>query len=170
MASGEITARGHARDHVLWGLVATIFLTGTMRLAQSTGYTRMDIPLMLGTMVTPDRDRAKVWGFIIHVLNGWILGSLYTAAFHSWRRSGLLLGAMIGFFHGLFVLVSVLPLLPGVHPRMASDFTGPQPTTRLEPPGFLATNYGGRTPLVTLVAHVIYGAMLGHFYRVDHDR
>jgi len=83
MARGQITAQGHARDHVLWGLVATIFLTGTMRLAQSTGYTRMDIPLMLGTMVTPDRDRAKVWGFIIHVLNGWILGSLYTAAFHS---------------------------------------------------------------------------------------
>ena len=169
MPQTEITAREHARDQALWGLVATVFLTGTMRIAQSTGFTRMDIPLLLGTMFTPDRDRAKVWGFVIHVLNGWALASLYTAAFHSWRRSGLLLGAMIGFFHGLFVLVSVLPLLPGVHPRMASDFTGPQPTTRLEPPGFLATNYGGRTPVVTLIAHMIYGAILGYFYRVDRD-
>ena len=152
---------------MLWGLVATIFLTGTMRLAQSTGFTRMDIPLMLGTMVTPDRDRAKVWGFLIHVLNGWVLGSLYTAAFHSWRRSGLLLGALIGFFHGLFVLVSVLPLLPGVHPRMVSDFRGPEPTRLLEPPGFLAMNYGYGTPISTLVGQVIYGLTLGGFVQLE---
>ncbi len=169
MSTHAVTAREHARDHVLWGLVATSLLTAMMRGAQATGFTRMDIPLMLGTMVTPDRDRAKVAGFFIHVMNGWILAGLYTAAFHSWRRSGALLGAGIGFLHGLFVLVSVLPLLPGIHPRMASDFTGPQPTTRLEPPGFLALNYGRRTPVVTIVAHVIYGAILGHFYQLERE-
>jgi hypothetical protein len=73
---------------------------------------------------------------------------------------------MVGFVHGLFVLVSVLPLLPGVHPRMASDFTGPQPTSGLEPPGFMALNYGRRTPVVTLLAHMVYGAIIGHFYEV----
>jgi len=64
------------------------------------------------------------------------------------------------------VLATALPLLPGVHPRMASDFTGPQPTTGLEPPGFLATNYGRRTPVVTVLAHMVYGAIIGHFYEV----
>lgn len=161
------SAQGHVRDHVLWSFVATVVLTAIMRLGQSTGVTRMDIPLMLGTMITPDRDRAKVVGFVAHMLNGWILGGVYIAAFHSWRRSGIWLGAFTGLIHGLFVLITVIPLLPGAHRRMASDFTGPQPTTRLEPPGFLALNYGRRTPILTLAAHVVYGAILGSFYRVE---
>lgn len=157
------------RDHLLWSFVATVVLTGVMRGGQATGMTRMDIPLMLGTMTTPDRDRAKIWGSLLHMMNGWLFAWVYMAAFHSWRRSGALLGALIGLVHGVFVLLSVIPVLPGVHPRMASDFTGPQPTTELEPPGFLALNYGRNTPIVALVAHVIYGAILGRFYRVGRE-
>ena len=60
----------------------------------------------------------------------------------------------------------VLPSLPGVHPRMASDSTGPRPTRMLEPPGFLALNYGYRTPMAVLIAHIAYGMVLGTFYQV----
>jgi hypothetical protein len=166
MPEQDVSNKERARNHMLGSVVATAVLTGLLRTAQATGYTRMDLPLMLGTMMTPDRDRAKVEGFFAHMLNGWLFGWLYIGTFHAWRRSGPAVGAMIGLVHGLFVLISVLPLLPGAHPRMASDFTGPQPTTRLEPPGFMALNYGRRTPAVTLVAHVIYGAILGFFYKV----
>jgi len=170
MADDGITKGQHARDHVIGSLAATVVLTGLLRTAQATGYTRMDLPLMLGTMMTPDRDRAKVAGFAAHMLNGWIVGWVYVATFHAWRRTGVLAGGLIGLVHGLFVLVSVLPLLPGVHPRMASEFTGPQPTTRLEPPGFMALNYGRRTPVVTLIAHTLYGAIIGFFYNVEPRR
>jgi hypothetical protein len=163
----EPSARVHLRDELTWSFVATLFLTAMMRLAQAAGVTRMDIPLMLGTMITPDRDRAKMMGFIAHMLNGWMLGSIYTFAFHSLRRSSPLLGAAIGLVHGLFVLIVAIPLMPGIHPRMASDFTGPEPTARLEPPGFMAMNYGRRTPVITLLAHMVYGAILGHFYEVE---
>lgn len=162
----EPTNISRTRDHVVWSFVATLFLTGMLRVAQASGFTRIDIPLMLGTMFTPDRDRAKVVGSLVHGANGWALGSIYVFAFHSLRRSSWLIGALIGFVHGLFVLVTVLPLLPGIHPRMASDFTGPQPTSGLEPPGFMALNYGSGTPLVTLVSHMVYGAIIGHFYEV----
>jgi hypothetical protein len=37
----------------------------------------------------------------------------------------------------------------------------------LQPPGFLALNYGRRTPLVTVAAHLLYGAILGAFYRLE---
>jgi hypothetical protein len=144
---------------------ATAVLTSMIRIAQAVGYTRMDLPLMLGTVMTPDRDRAKVYGFLVHIANGWLFSAVYVAAFQSLRRSGVMLGALIGLLHGVFVLVTVIPLLPGAHGRMASDFTGPQPTTRLEPPGFMAVNYGRRTPIVTLFAHVVYGALLGCFYK-----
>jgi hypothetical protein len=63
------------------------------------------------------------------------------------------------------VVVALLPLLPGLHPRMASEHRGPEPTRALEPPGFLGLNYGHRTPLIALLAHVMYGAILGAFYR-----
>jgi hypothetical protein len=62
--------------------------------------------------------------------------------------------------------MAVMPILPGLHPRMASEHRGPEPTARLEPPGFMALNYGSSTPLLTLVAHVFYGAVLGAFYRL----
>jgi hypothetical protein len=49
---------------------------------------------------------------------------------------------------------------------MASRHHGPTPTRQLEPPGFLALNYGWATPATTLLAHVVFGLILGAFYVV----
>jgi hypothetical protein len=76
------------------------------------------------------------------------------------------LGTIAGLLHGLAVLIALMPILPAVHPRMASEQRGPEPTRALEPPGVLALNYGRQTPVVTLVAHVAYGAILGAFCRL----
>jgi hypothetical protein len=73
------------------------------------------------------------------------------------RRSRLLV-------HALFVHAVGMPLLPGLHPRMVSEYYGPTPNRRLQPPGFLALNYGRQTPFVAIVAHIIYGAIIGGFY------
>jgi hypothetical protein len=59
-----------------------------------------------------------------------------------------------------------MPLLPGVHPRMASDQHGPEAHNVLEPPGFLARHYGVGTPLSLLLSHAAFGAILGAFYRL----
>ncbi len=150
----------------LWGLLATGLLTTLLRAGQALHLTRMDPTLLLGTIVTPDRDRAKIYGFIIHFLNGWWVAFLYAAFFHGFGLATWWLGALMGVAHTAFILVTVLPVLPGFHPRMASDHSGPQPTRLLEPPGFLALNYGHRTPLALLVAHVAYGSVLGGFYHL----
>jgi hypothetical protein len=154
------------RSSGLWGFVGTVVLTGLMSASQRLGLTRMSLPYMLGTMFTPDRERAQMVGFFVHLLNGWWLALVYAAAFQSWRRASWWLGALIGLVHALFVLVTIMPLLPGVHPRMASERQGPTPTRQLEPPGFMGLNYGARTPLTLLLAHLIYGAILGAFYRL----
>lgn len=149
---------------LLWGFVATVVLTTLMSAARGVGLSRMSIPFMLGTMVTPDRDRAPFVGFLLHMVVGWMFAFVYVLGFESLGRATWWLGAGAGLVHGLAVLVAIMPLLPGLHPRMASERRGPEPTRALEPPGFLALNYGRRTPLVTLVAHVVYGAILGGFY------
>jgi hypothetical protein len=78
----------NTRSSLLWSFVGTLFLTGTMAGSQGLGVTRMNLPFMLGTMLTPNRDRAKLLGFGFHFMNGWLFGFLYAAAFESWRRSG----------------------------------------------------------------------------------
>ncbi len=156
----------NVRGTALWGFVGTVVLTGLMSATQGLGLTRMSLPFMLGTMVTGDRGRAKVSGFFMHLLNGWIFALVYASAFQSWRRASWWIGMAVGAIHGSFVLIAAMPLLPSMHPRMASEQFGPTPTRQLEPPGFLGLNYGRRTPLSVLAAHLVYGAILGSFYRV----
>ena len=151
---------------LLWGFVATIVLTTIMSAAQGLGFSRMSMPYIVGTMFTPDRARAGIIGFGAHLVDGWLFAIVYALAFESWGRATWWLGASIGIVHGLAVLVALMPALPGFHPRMANEARGPEPTRSLEPPGFMALNYGRRTPLVTIVAHAAYGAVLGAFYHL----
>lgn len=156
----------HMADIVLWGLLATGLLTTLLRIGQALHLTRMDTTFLLGTMITPNRDHAKAIGFGIHFFNGWWIAMVYAAFFHGFGLATWWLGALMGIAHAAFILVAVLPWLPAIHPRMASDFRGPEPTRLLEPPGFLALNYGYRTPLAVLIAHIAYGTVLGIFYRL----
>jgi len=133
---------------------------------QELGLTRMSLPYMLGTMATADRDRARLLGFGMHLVNGWLFAVIYAAAFESWGRATWWLGAGIGFVHAFFVLTAAMPVLPSLHPRMASEEQGPTPTRQLEPPGFLALHYGRRTPIAVVLAHLVFGAILGAFYHL----
>ena len=148
----------------LWGFAATIVLTTLMSASQGLGLTRMSIPFLLGTMFTPDRDRAKLAGFAMHMVDGWLFALVYVAAFHAWGGPTLWRGAAIGFVHAAFVLTFGMRLMPGLHPRMAREEQGPDLAHPLEPPGFLALNYGYQTPLHVLAAHLLYGGILGAFY------
>jgi hypothetical protein len=151
---------------LLWGFAATVVLSIMMAGAQSLGFTRMSIPFLLGTMLTPSRDRAMLTGLLLHIVNGWLFALLYALAFESWQQATWWLGAGIGLVHGLFVLAVGMPIVPAMHPRMVSEYFGPTPNRRLQPPGFLALNYGRRTPLVALTSHLVYGAILGAFYQL----
>jgi len=117
-------------------------------------------------MFTPNRDHAKLVGFGLHLLNGWLFSLMYIAAFQAWGGATWWRGALIGFVHAAFVLTAGMQLIPGLHPRMASEQQGPTVMRQLEPPGFLALNYGVRTPVSVLAAHVLFGMILGLFYKL----
>ena len=151
---------------LLWGFVATLLLSTTSAAAQGLGLTRMNLPYVLGTMFTPDRDRARLYGFLVHLGTGWLFSLIYVVIFQSLGAAGWWRGALIGVLHALFVLVVVMSLLPGLHPRMASEQHGPTAQRMLEPPGFLALNYGVQTPLSVLLSHAVFGATLGAFYHL----
>jgi hypothetical protein len=132
-----------------------------MLAAQLLGRTRLDVPLLLGTLLVTDPDRARVAGFFIHLVNGQAFALGYAAAFAASGEATWWGGALLGLLHGSIAMLVIVPLLPGVHPHMASERAGLSTTASLEPPGLLALNYGWETPIVTLAAHVAYGVALG---------
>jgi uncharacterized membrane protein YagU involved in acid resistance len=151
---------------LLWGFISTIALSTLSAASQGLGLSRMNLPFMLGTMVTPDRDRARFYGFAIHAFVGWIFSLVYVLMFHALGQADWARGAVIGACHGLFVLVVGMTAMPGIHPRMASEQQGPTATRLLEPPGFMAMHYGVQTPLAVLISHTMFGIILGAFYQL----
>jgi hypothetical protein len=146
------------------GFVGTIVLTSGLRLAQELGWTRMDIPLLLGTVFTDHRGRATVIGVAVHFLNGLLFALGYYAIFRAVDQAGWAFGAALGVVHAALaggVLVTLL--LPAVHPRMGTPWSDAEETPLLEAPGFMLMNYGRRTALWTLLGHVAYGAIVGGF-------
>ena len=151
---------------LLWGFVSTVVLTSILAASQGLGMTRMNLPYLLGTMFTPNRDRAKLFGSLAHFTNGWIFSLAYVAAFHAWNQANCWLGALVGLVHATFILTVLMAVLPSFHPRMANEQYGPTVVRQLEPPGFLGLHYGIRTPVSVIIAHVIFGAILGAFYTI----
>jgi ABC-type polysaccharide/polyol phosphate export permease len=146
------------------GFVGTLVLTSGMRLATELRMTRIDLPFLLGTAFTSDRHRAAALGYLLHFVAGLIFAVAYYAIFQAIGESSWWLGAAFGFLHAVFAgtaLVNIL--LPVVHPQMGTVDTAANSSPVLEPPGFLLLNYGTSTPLVMVVLHLIYGAIVGEF-------
>ena len=149
---------------LLGGFLGTVVLTTLLRGASELGWTRMDLPFLLGTAVTADRVRAKLAGYALHFAFGLLFALGYWAVFAVAGKSGPLIGATLGLVHGLFAGTALVGiLLPAIHPRMGTGFDAAGSTPLLEPPGFMLINYGRETPLATIVSHVIYGAIVGGF-------
>lgn len=146
------------------GFVGTLLLTTMLSAASELGLTRMDLPFLLGTILTSDRSRAKAVGYAMHFANGQLFALAYFLVFSAVDESGWALGALFGLVHGLFASIALVTiLLPVIHPRMGTPLSAAADRPLLEPPGFLMLNYGRRTPIVTIAGHIAYGAIIGGF-------
>lgn len=148
------------------GFIATVALSGMLATSQGLGLTRINLPYLIGTVVTSDHDRALLFGFFAHYLNGWAFSILYVLIFEDRHLVSWWFGLIIGLAHALVVLTAGMSILPALHPRMASERHGPTAVRQLEPPGFMALNYGYQTPLSVFLAHAAFGAILGSLYHL----
>ncbi len=151
---------------LLSGFVATLSLSTLLATSHGLGLTRMNLPYLIGTFVTPEREKARVYGFMIHLVNGWAFSILYALIFEARHIANWWFGALLGLAHALFVLTVVMSLMPGIHPRMASEQHGPNANRQLEPPGFMALHYGIQTPVSVVLSHVVFGVILGSLYQL----
>lgn len=146
------------------GFAGTLVLTTVVSVGSHLRLTRMDISFLLGTAFTEDRSRARVLGYALHFVAGLIFSVFYYAGFVVLGQAGWRLGLAFGLVHALFAgttLVNVL--LPVVHPRMGTPYSAADSSPLLEAPGFMLLNYGRTTPLLTIIAHLAYGAIVGAF-------
>jgi hypothetical protein len=96
------------------GFIATLALSAMLATSQGLGLTRMNVPYMLGTVVTADRERARLYGFIAHILNGWAFSILYVLIFEDLHMVSWWFGMLIGLAHALFVLTVGMMLRPSI--------------------------------------------------------
>lgn len=149
---------------LLWGFVASGAMAVILEGSRQLGLSRMSLPFLFGTFFTGKRSHARIVGFFLYLMGGWIFAAGYALVFTHVGTAGWLLGGGLGLAHGLWLLLVFLPLLPAAHPRMATEHQGPDANRRIEPPGLVGLNYGRRTPLITLAAQVAYGGILGAFH------
>jgi hypothetical protein len=149
---------------VAGGAVGAVVLSAGFELAQAVGLTRVDFPLILGSAIADDRDRARALGYLIHLANGILFSFGYAAIFAAVGHAGWALGLALGGVQAAFIGGPVANvILPALHPRMGKDWTDASETPLLEPPGFMLVNYGGSTMAVTTILHLAYGAIVGAF-------
>ena len=147
---------------IIWALVATAVMTTVLQGSQGLGLSRLSLPFLFGTLVTGHRHKAMVVGSLMYLFGGWVFAIAYFLLFASLGAATWWIGAGLGTLHGLFLLASLQPMAQ-LHPRIASEYDTPPSEPKLEPPGFAGINYGYQTPLTTMLAQIVYGAILGSF-------
>jgi hypothetical protein len=153
---------------VVWGALAggavgTVVLESGVRVAAEAGWTRIDLPFLLGTIFTERRRLAVVLGYAFHFFNGLVFSLLYAGVFAAVGHAGWLFGLALGAVQAAGVGLMVDVVLPAIHPRMGTPWSDAAETPLLEPPGFLLANYGRSTVVVTSVLHLAFGAIVGGF-------
>jgi hypothetical protein len=77
------------------------------------GRTRLDLPLILGTLVTEDPDRARVAGFFVHPAVGQSFALGYAATLALLDQATWWLGSLLGLLHGAVAPWCSCPCSPG---------------------------------------------------------
>lgn len=144
--------------------LATMTQATLLEGSQGLRISRLSLPFLLGTVFSDERRSAMTIGFALYLVGGFLFAGIYWLAIAVIGVDGWGIGALLGLGHALFLLAAVMPVLPFIHPRMAAEHDGPLAAHGIEPPGFLGLNYGFATPLMTVIAHVIYGAILGGLF------
>ena len=93
------------------GFIGTLVLTTALRTASELGFTRLDLPFLLGTAFTGDRARAKSIGYLLHLAAGQLFALVYYAIFVATDTAGWLPGMLFGLLHGVVSATALVNVL-----------------------------------------------------------
>ena len=135
-------------------VMAVILYMGIVMMPQQM---KMNLFMMLGSMILPVGVGAFVMGAMIHagmsVVFGLIHGGFFAALDidSAWAAWGLLFGVAHWAVVGM-----ALGMMPMMHPRMRSG--------EIDEPGFYALRYPPMTAMGFLMLHLVFGVTVGALY------
>jgi hypothetical protein len=145
----------------LWaGAVGGVAMTVMMTLSRMMGMVDAEMALYQGCMITKKDHGAATWiaGFLMHLMIAALIALAYAWAFQAiWGRSTWLLGLVNAVVHWLIAGMA-LPMMDGMNPCVKD--------ARIKGFGLYAKNYGGMMVVGFLMAHLLYGAIVGWIYTV----
>ena len=138
---------------------------------------KMNLLLMLGTMMVPIGAMAYLVGLMMHammsVLFGVVHGALLASVDVDSAAAGVGLGILFGFGHAL-VTGAMFGVMPLMHPRMRplqpklipamAGLAQVSAEEVLDPPGFFALNYPTLTVMGFFMLHIMFGIIVGVIY------
>ena len=135
-------------------VMAVILYMGIFTLPQQM---KMNLFLMLGTMMLPVGAAAIVMGAMVHavmsVVFGLIHGAVFSAADIDSAQAAW--GLLFGLVHWVAVGMA-LGMLPLMHPRIRDG--------EMQAPGFYALSYPPMTAMGFLMLHLVFGVIVGALY------
>lgn len=143
---------------IIWGAVAALAMAIFMAMGRSMGMTTMNLADLLGsTVAEPNTTASNTIGMGIHLMNGALLAIAwtYTMAIFAWPAtwlSGLLWGAFVS-----LLALLMFSSLGAIHPKIRAG--------KQDDPGPAGTNFGKQTPVGIVMAHLVYGLVLGVLYQ-----
>ncbi len=139
------------------GLAATLAVTWVAAVAAGSGITRLRPARLLGCLVVArPRWLSAAVGLGLHLgLGTFVFPAGYALVFARAGRADAGLGILLGGLHALAAGAALPWLARGA--RCAPDGVHP---------GFFGRNLGAATPIAIVLAHVLYGGLLGYVYVV----
>ncbi len=161
---------------ILGGLVGggVLIVLLYMGIAMMPEQMKMNLLLLLGTMMVPVGAAAYMVGLMMHAMLsigfGIVHGLILDAADVTSGGEGALIGIAIGLVHGVIVGM-ILGMMPMLHPRLRGSTPAiPMlPAAKageelLDPPGFFGLNYPMMTVAGFFMLHALFGIIVGLIY------
>ena len=118
---------------------------------------KMNLFMMLGTMMLPVGTAAFVMGAMVHLVNSVIFGLIHGALYAAFDIDSAewAWGLLFGLVHwaGVGMALGMMPLM---HPRVRSG--------EIDAPGFYALNFPPMTAMGFLMLHLVFGVLVGVLY------
>ena len=118
---------------------------------------KMNLFLMLGTMMVRNKPMAYVAGAMMHAVMSIAFGLAHVALYNAFGLESALVAWGVVFGLGHWVVTGMgLGMVPIMHPVIRSG--------GMQAPGAFALNYPPMTAMGFLMLHIIFGILVGTFY------
>ncbi len=126
------------------GLAGTVVMTVFLLFPRWFNLGHVDVVRAVGALITGREERALLPGFVVHFTSGIVFAYIYWTLLSLAKLPlNLLTGLMAGFVHGVIVMLLVSIVIMEHHPIAKYHERGPM------------------TGLMQLLAHILYGAVVG---------